>query len=476
VVGGLLLLAIVAGKASGRIGLPGLSLFLLIGVLAGSEGIGGIAFDDPNTTQFIGIAALALILFSGGLDTRWSSVRPVLGAGLALSTVAVAFTAGVVGVVAMLLLGLPPLKGLLLGAIVSSTDAAAVFSVMRSRGIGLSKRLRRVLEFESGSNDPMAVFMTIGLLTLIMVPGTTLLDLVPMFFVQMAVGAVVGVALGHLAALVINRLDLAYDGLYPVFTVALALVVYGGTDLLGGNGFLAVYLAGMSMATHDFVHKRSILRFHDGVGWIMQITMFVALGLLVFPSDLIGVALPGLLIALVLVFVARPLGVFATLWWSSLSRREIAMISWVGLRGAVPVVLATYPMVFGLDDADLIFNVVFFAVGVSVLLQSPLIPYVARKLGVDEPVTQVTRYPLELEQTTTLDSDMVEVRVPAGSVAVGRKILELGLPEQALVVLIGRGGRFIVPRGATTIEAGDTLLLLSDKPGLDAVRGIVGLH
>lgn len=424
-------------------------------------------------TQFVGVAALALILFSGGLDTRWSSVRPVLAAGLALSTVAVALTASVVGLVAILLLGLPPLKGLLLGAIVSSTDAAAVFSVMRSRGIGLSQRLRRVLEFESGSNDPMAVFLTVALLTLITVPGTSFADLVPMFLVQMVVGAAVGIAVGHLGALAINRLDLAYDGLYPVFTVALALVVYGGADLLGGNGFLAVYLAGMSMATHDFVHKRSILRFHDGVGWLMQITMFVTLGLLVFPSELAGVALPGMLIALVLVFVARPLGVFATLWFSSLTRREIAMIAWVGLRGAVPVVLATYPMVFGLDDADLIFNVVFFAVGVSVVLQSPLIPFVARRLGVDEPIAPVTRYPLELEQTAALDSDMVEVRVPVGSPAVGRKILELGLPEQALVVLIGRDGRFVVPRGATTVEAGDTLLLLSDAAGLDAVRAIV---
>lgn len=473
VVGALLLLAIVAGKASGRIGLPGLALFLLIGILAGSEGMGGIAFDDARLAQFIGIAALSLILFSGGLDTRWTAVRPVLWQGLALSTLAVAFTAGVVGVVASLLLGLPLLKGLLLGAIVSSTDAAAVFSVMRSRGIGLAKRLRRVLELESGSNDPMAVFLTIGLVTLILSPGTSVFGLVPMFLVQMLVGAASGLALGHLAARVINRISLAYDGLYPVFTLAVALFVYGVTDVLGGNGFLAVYVAGMSMATHDFIHKRSILRFHDGIGWLMQIAMFVVLGLLVFPSALVGVAVPGLLLALVLVFVARPIGVFATLSFSSFSWREIAMVSWVGLRGAVPIVLATYPLVFGLEDADLIFNVVFFAVGVSVVLQSPLIPFVARRLGVDEPVETVTRYPLELEQTSALNSDLVEVRVPPGSAVVGRQILELGLPEQALVVLIGRGQHFMVPRGATVIEEGDTLLLLSDREGLDEVRAIV---
>jgi potassium/hydrogen antiporter len=473
VVGALLLLAIIAGKASGRIGLPGLALFLLIGMLAGSEGMGGIAFDDAPVAQFVGIAALALILFSGGLDTRWSSVRPVLWQGLALSTLAVAATAGVVGVVATFLLGLPLLKGLLLGAIVSSTDAAAVFSVMRSRGLGLSKRLRRILELESGSNDPMAVFLTVGLLTLIQNPGTSVWELVPMFVLQMSVGVVCGLALGHAAVRLINRINLAYDGLYPVFTLAVAMVVYGVTDLLGGNGFLAVYVAGISMATHDFIHKRSILRFHDGVGWLMQITMFVVLGLLVFPSQLVGVAVPGLVLALVLVFVARPIGVFATLRFSSLTTREIAMISWVGLRGAVPIVLATYPLVFGLDDANLIFNVVFFAVGVSVMLQSPLIPFVAKRLGVDEAVEPVTRYPLELEQSSALDSDLVEVRVPTGSAVVGRQILELGLPEQALVVLIGRDRRFVVPRGATTVEDGDTLLLLSDQNGLDAVRAIV---
>ena len=467
------MMAILAGKASGRIGLPSLALFLLIGMLAGSEGIGGIAFDDAPVAQFVGIAALALILFSGGLDTRWSSVRPVLWQGLALSTLAVLVTAGVVGVVATFLLGLPLLKGLLLGAIVSSTDAAAVFSVMRSRGLGLPKRLRRILELESGSNDPMAVFLTVGLLTLIQNPGTSVLELIPMFVLQMAVGAVCGLVLGHVAGRLINRINLAYDGLYPVFTLAVALFVYGVTDVLGGNGFLAVYVAGISMAAHDFIHKRSILHFQDGVGWLMQITMFVVLGLLVFPSQLVGVALPALVLALVLVFVARPIGVFATLRFSSLTTREIAMISWVGLRGAVPIVLATYPLVFGLDDANLIFNVVFFAVGVSVVLQSPLIPFVAKWLGVDEAVESVTRYPLELEQTSTLDSDLVEVKVPIGSGVVGRQILELGLPEQALVVLIGRDRRFIVPRGATTVEEGDTLLVLSDQDGLDAVRTIV---
>ena len=472
-VGALLVLAIVAGKASGRVGLPGLIIFLLIGIAMGSEGIGGIAFDDANLAQSFGIVALSLILFSGGLDTRWSSVRPVLWQGIGLSTVAVALTAGIVGVVASWLLGLPLLKGLLLGAIVSSTDAAAVFSVMRSRGLGLAKRLRRILELESGSNDPMAVFLTVGLLTVLINPGYPFTSLLPMFLVQMGLGSLIGIALGHAAAFVINRLDLAYDGLYPVYTLAVALLVYGTADILGGNGFLAVYLAGMSMSTHSFIHKRSVLRFHDGVGWLMQIAMFVVLGLLVYPSELVAVAVPGLVIALVLVLVARPLGVFLTLRFSSLTNRELLMISWVGLRGAVPIVLATYPLVYGLQDADLIFNVVFFAVGLSVVLQGPLIPAVAKRLGVDEPIERTTRYPLELEQTSALDSDLIEVRVPPKSVVIGKKILELGFPEQALVVLIGRDRQFIVPRGATVIETDDKLLFLGDQDAVAKIRAIV---
>ncbi len=471
--GALVVLSIVASKLSGRVGLPALILFLLVGVLAGSEGIGGIEFEDPLLAQSLGIVALAYILFSGGLDTDWRAVRPVLGPGVALATVAVVLTSVTMGVASMLVLGLPLLHGLLLGAIVSSTDAAAVFSVMRSRGVGLKERLRRVLELESGSNDPMAVFLTIGLITLIVEPDATAASLLPMFAQQMLFGAILGAGIGWLAVSAINRLELGYDGLYPVFTLALVALVYGIATLVGGNGFLAVYLAGLVMGNRHFIHKRSIMRFHDGLAWLMQITMFLTLGLLVFPSDLVAIAPAGFVLALVLIFVARPLSVFATLRLSRLTTRETALVSWVGLRGAVPIILATYPLVQGVPDAGPLFDVVFFIVVLSVLLQGPTIPWVARLLRVDEPQRQKPRYPLEFEQTTDLDSDLVEIVVPAGSPVVGKKILELPLPDPVLVVLISRGGRFLVPRGATHVLDGDRLLLLADEASLTRVERLL---
>jgi len=296
---------------------------------------------------------------------------------------------------------------------------------------------------------------------------------VPMFVQQMAIGAIVGLGLGRLLVPAINRLNLAYDGLYLVFTVATVMVVYGGATVLGGNGFLAAYLAGLVMGNRDFVHKRSIMRFHDGLGWLMQITMFITLGLLVFPSQLLPVAGAGILLALLLMFVARPLGVFATLWFSSFSRREAGIVAWVGLRGAVPIILATYPLVVGIPNADLIFNVVFFIVVTSVLLQGPFIPLVARWLRVDEPHVTRPRYPLEFEYTTDLDSDLTEVVVPKGSPIAGKMILEVGLPEAALVVLLSRKQAFIVPRGSTSLHEGDRLLLLADEAALGEVRRLV---
>ena len=471
--GALILFSIVASKASGRLGLPALVLFLLVGMLAGSEGLVGIAFDDPLVAQSIGIIALAYILFSGGLDTEWRAVRPLLWLGAALSTVGVVLTASTLGLVASWMLGLPILQGLLLGAIVSSTDAAAVFSVMRSRGIGLQERLKRVLELESGSNDPMAIFLTVGLITLIVQPDVGGWSLLPLFVRQMLVGAAVGWGLGRLLVVAINRIHLNYDGLYPVFTLAAVAVVYGLTDWLGGNGFLAVYLAGLVMGNQHFIHKRSVMRFHDGLAWLMQITMFLALGLLVFPSELVSVAWTGLLLALVLMFVSRPLAVFATLWFSGLPRREVGLVAWVGLRGAVPIILATYPLVMGVQNASLIFNVVFFIVLTSVLLQGPSIPFVARVLGVAVPLARPPRYPIEFEQTTGLDSDLVEVVVPVASPVVGRRILEIGLPEGALVVLISRDRTFVVPRGSTVVLDGDRLLMLADAASLTQVRALV---
>ncbi|MEX2540286.1 MAG: potassium/proton antiporter [Trueperaceae bacterium] len=467
----LLLIAIFASKASGRLGLPALLIFLLVGILAGSEGIGGIEFADVGAAQALGVVALSFILFSGGLDTSWRFIRPVLLPGLSLSTVAVLLTALSVAAFAAWLLDVTFLEGMLLGAIVSSTDAAAVFSVMRSRGAGLKERIKRVLELESGSNDPMAIFLTVGLIGLMLVPGISVATLVPLFAFQMVIGAALGLGVGWLMVWVINRIDLAYDGLYSVLSLAIVMVVYGLAAVAGGNGFLAVYLAGLYMGNQDFIHKRSVQRFHDGLAWLMQIAMFITLGLLVFPSQLQPVVWTGLALALFLIFIARPLGVFVALLPFRMSWRDKGIISWVGLRGAVPIILATYPLVRNVPNADTLFNVVFFIVLTSVLLQAPLIPLVARWMGADAPLDEdPRRYPIELEQTADLDSDLVEVPVAPDSSAIGRTIVDLHLPEAALVVLISREDKFIVPRGATAIQQGDRLLVLANEESLAAVR------
>ncbi|MCC6395090.1 MAG: potassium/proton antiporter, partial [Bryobacterales bacterium] len=332
----LLVVGVLASKVSNRLGVPALLLFLLIGMLAGSEGIGGIPFDDARFTQTLGIIALSFILFAGGLETEWAQVSGVLWRGLSLSTIGVLVTALVVGGAATLLFGFTWSEGLLLGSIMSSTDAAAVFSVLRSRGASLKGTNKPLLELESGSNDPMAVFLTMALIRVVNRPDSPVLDLALMFVLQMIVGAAAGYGLGKAFVFVVNRIKLETEGLYPVLTLGVVLLVYGLASSLRGNGFLAVYLAGIVMGNSDFIHKRSLVRFHDGLAWLMQITMFVALGLLVYPSRLIPVAGVGFLIAGILMFVARPAGVFLSLLFAKMGLRHKLLISWVGLRGAVP--------------------------------------------------------------------------------------------------------------------------------------------
>lgn len=466
----LLLVSVLASKISDRFGVPALLLFLILGMLAGSDGPGGIYFDDPAIAQSIGIVALILILFSGGLDTQWSSVRPVTKEAALLATFGVLGTALITGIVAQAVLGLPLKEGLLLGAIVSSTDAAAVFSVLRSKGISLKGRLKPLLELESGSNDPMAVLLTVGLIELILQPSLSPGFLVGFFLRQMLIGAVMGYATGRVMLFVVNRLRLGNEGLYPVLTLSLALLAFGLTDRMGGSGFLAVYVAGIVLGNNDFIHKRSLLRFHDGMAWIMQIVMFLALGLLVFPSRIVPVAGAGLAIAACLVFLARPISVFVTLLPSRLSWREKAFISWVGLRGAVPVILATYPLLAGIPQAELLFNAVFFVVLTSVLLQGTSLPLVARWLKVEAPALPKRVYPIEYTRMSGLRSELEELPVPPHSQVAGRAIVDLGLPDAFLIILVARDNDFLVPSGGTVLQAGDILLALSDKESLAHVQ------
>lgn len=470
----LLFTGVIASKMSTRLGVPAVVLFLGVGMLAGSEGPGGIEFSDFERAQTIGVVALAFILFAGGLDTRWSTARSVLAPGVALATGGVLATAVVTGAVAGAVLDLSFREGLLLGAIVSSTDAAAVFSVLRSQRVGLRGRLRPLLELESGSNDPMAVFLTIGLMELVKEPGTSAVTLVPIFVQQMAIGAVAGYLLARLAVVVVNRLRLEIDGLYPVMTVAVVLLVYAGTAALGGSGFLAVYVAGITMGDREFLHKQSLMRFHDAVAWLMQIAMFLVLGLLVFPSDLAAVAASALLVSIVLVLVARPIGVFTSLAFASgLDGRDKLLLSWVGLRGAVPIVLATFPEVEGLGHADTIFNVVFFIVLTSVLLQGTTIPLVARWLHVDTPLERRRRPALAFDAPSRDGGRLHQLLVPHGSPAAFHQIVDLRLPAGSLIVLITRGDEYVIPQGATTLEPGDELLVLADDAGMARVQLIV---
>jgi cell volume regulation protein A len=469
----LLLLSILASKASGRLGVPALLLFLVIGMLAGSDGPGGIYFDDARLSQSLGVVALALILFAGGLDTDWNSIRPVFREGLALSTLGVLFTALLVGGFVTWVLHFSLLENLLLGAIVSSTDAAAVFAVLRSRNVSLKGSLEPLLELESGSNDPMAVFLTIGLIRLLANPKASAAGLIPLFVLQMALGAALGYGIGKMTVHFVNRLRLEYEGLYPVLTLSLVVFTYGAATSLGGNGFLAVYLAGLVMGNSDFIHKRSLIRFHDGLAWLMQITMFLTLGLLVFPSRLIPIAGSGLLIAAFLMLIARPIGVFVSLAFTKRSLREKVMVSWVGLRGAAPIILATFPYLAGISKADTVFHLVFFIVLTSVLIQGTSIPLVARWLGVDAPATDRRQHPLEFVPAGSSRHDLVEIKIPPGSAAAGKQIVELGLPIGALAVLINRSGDYIVPSGGTILAEGDTVLVLADKESLARARSIL---
>lgn len=470
-----LLVSILASKVSARLGVPALLLFLVIGMLMGSEGPGGVYFDDPWLAQFLGVTSLAFILFSGGLETDLDEIRPVMIMGMVLATAGVLVSALLVAAFTLLVLDFSLKEALLLGAIVSSTDAAAVFAVLRSKGVGLRGTLRPLLEFESGSNDPMAVFLTLGMIRLVQDPAASVPDLVLMFVQQMVLGVIFGIGIGRGMTYVLNRISLEYDGLYSVTMIALVLLTYGATTALGGNGFLAVYLAGVVAGNRIFIHKRSLTEFHAGLAWLMQIVMFLTLGLFVFPSELVPIAPQALLISAALILVARPLAVFLTLAWTrKLGVNEKAFVSWVGLRGAAPIVLATFPLLAGVQESREIFNLVFFIVLTSVLAQGTTLPYMARLLHVDAPIVSKPPYPIAFVPTVPIQSELLELTIQPGSKAAHKRILDLeDLPENALIVLIRRGAEFVVPRGSTMLEEGDNLLVLAEPADLSRLQALM---
>lgn len=466
----LLIVSIVLSKVTERLGVPALLIFLAVGMLAGSEGPGGIYFDDARLAQAIGTVALAFILFAGGLETDVDVVRPVFRQAAALSTAGVVVSACLVGAFAVVAFGFSPLQGFLLGSVVASTDAAAVFSVLRGRSVALKGAIRPLLELESGSNDPMAVFLTAASVGLIAGTGTSAAGLFPKFLWEMSMGAVSGYLLGKGAVQLVNRLKLQYEGLYPVLSIAVVLFTYGATSLIHGNGFLAVYVAGIVLGNSHFLHRRSLLRFQDGVAWLMQIAMFLALGLLVFPSRLADVAGEGLFTALFLMFVARPASVFLSLLPFRMSWREKAFIAWMGLRGAVPIVLATFPLLAGTPRADEIFNIVFFVVLTSVLIQGVSIPAVARLLKVDAPFEQRRPNPIEIGEEVPRHMKLADFLVPYDSPVCGKPLVELNFPEESRIALVCRGDGVVVPGGSTLLEGGDVLWVLGKAESFPEVQ------
>ncbi|WP_404463565.1 potassium/proton antiporter [Vreelandella aquamarina] len=468
----LLLVGILSSKLSARIGLPVLVLFLVIGMLAGESGIGGIAFDNPEGAHALGTLALAIILFDGGLQTPTASIRAVWKPASLLATFGVLVTALITGTAAAYILGLPLLEGLLLGAIVGSTDAAAVFSLLRNAGIHINKRLKSTLEIESASNDPMAIFLTVGLLEVLvngMQPGMGLLEL---FVMQMGVGAVVGLGIGWLSVKLINRIHLVASGLYPVLVAACGFLSFGVSANLGGSGFLAIFLTGVFIGNHRIVFQRSTFLFHDGLAWLSQIVMFVVLGLLINPLSLLDVWFEGLVIAAVLILVARPLAVAPVMKLFGFNTREISLVSWVGLRGSVPIILAIFPLMFGLEGAELIFNVVFFVVLISASIQGTTLPIVARKLKLTEKPPALPAASLEITALEEVDADIVEYTLSEQPRAAGRRLSQMALPDTTVVAMITRGNEVIPPRGSTELHPRDHLFVVlrpETRPFVDCV-------
>ena len=465
--GALLSAGLLASFVAVRVRVPSLVLFLGVGMIIGAL---FIDFQDYELAQSIGIVALALILFEGGLNSGFLEIRPVLPAALSLAFVGTVLTAVLAGLAADLLFDLTTLEGLLLGAILSATDGAAIFALLR--GSTLDRRLARALEGESGFNDPVAVFLVIGFIEWIKHPDYNLGDLGLLFVMEMGVGLVVGVAVGWLAVQGFRRAELATPGLYPVGSLALAAVSFGAADTLHGSGFLAVYITGLMLGGANVPAKATVAAFHDGLGWVAQLVMFLTLGLLVFPEQLGDVALEGTVLALIIVFVARPIAAFAATLPFGFRPREQLLIGWAGLRGAVPVVLATFPVIDDIPHSLDFFNIVFFAVVLSTILQGTTMEPLAKRLGLTTDDPTVPRPLAEAGRIRALGAEVLEYRIDPADAIAGARVRDLGLPRDAVVNVIVRGEEAIPPRGSTRLRAGDQVHLLTRLESAATVRGL----
>jgi cell volume regulation protein A len=466
--GGLLALGLAASLLAGRLRIPGLVLFLGVGMLVGSDGLGLIHFADYELARTIGILALALILFEGGLAAGFPEIRPVLGSAISLAILGTLVTAVVTGLVASWLLDLSLLEGMLVGSIVSATDGAAIFALLR--GSTLKRRLARTLEGEAGMNDPVAVLLVLGFIEWIKRDDYGVIDMLGLFVLELGIGALIGLGVGWLAVQAFRRANLATGGLYPVASLAVVALAYGAADVLHGSGFLAVYLAGLAMGSAQLPARRTVAAFHDGMAWVAQLAMFLTLGLLVFPNELLDIAPEGTLIALVLVFVARPLAVTVATAFAPMRLGDRFVLGWAGLRGAVPVVLALFPIIEGIDNDHTFFNIAFFAVLVSTLLQGTTFEPLARWLGATTEEPALRPQLVEVGTIRQLGADVVEVPIAEGDAAIGVRVRDLGLPREALVNVLVRGDEALPPRGSTRLEAGDRLYIVARQSAVALIE------
>ncbi len=469
----LVMLCVVASVLTRRIGAPVLLVFLVLGMLAGEDGLGGIKFDDFNVAFLFGNIALAIIIFDGGLGTKTQSFRVSLKPALSLATVGVIITAGITGYAAHIILGLPLLDGLLIGAIVGSTDAAAVFGLLRSAGLDLKERTSATLEIESGSNDPMAIFLTITLVQLLQLgdSGSQGWTIASELLSQMGLGLAFGFAGGHIVAQLLKRLPLP-SSLYPLLALAGGICIFGVTNLLNGSGFLAIFIAGVIIGNTPLIYSNEIHRFHDGIAWLSQIGMFLMLGLLITPSHMIPIIIPAIAIAFVLIFIARPVAIVMSLLPFHFPWREQVFIGWCGLRGAVPIILALFPSLAGLEHTQTYFDLVFFVVLISLILQGWTIAPVARWLKIELPPTSDEPNYLHLTIKHDQDKNLLIYPVVAGSSAVGSSANNLPLTDQCQMVGVIRQGKLISDLEPQTFLPEDQVMILATSPAKTALGRI----
>jgi cell volume regulation protein A len=466
ITGALLAGGLAASLLAGRLRVPGLVLVLGLGMAIGSDGFGLIAFDDYRLARRIGIVALSLILFEGGLAAGWGDIRPVFGAAVSLAVVGTVVTAVIAGLAAAWLFQLSAVEGLLLGSILASTDGAAVFAVLR--GSTLRRRLARTLEGEAGLNDPVAVVLVLGFMDWATHRNYGLGDLIALFVRELGIGAAVGALVAAGAVFALRRARLPSAGLYPVASLAFGALAYGAADVAHGSGFLAVYMTGLAIGSSPSPAQRTIATFHDGLAWVAQLVLFLVLGLLVFPDQLGSVAVKGSTLALVVAVVARPVATFLATAFSGFTLAERAVLGWAGLRGAVPVVLASFPVIAGVPHSLEFFNIIFFAVLVSTIVQGTTFQPFAKWLGVTTTEAALPAPLIESGAIRRLGAEVVQFVVEPGHAAAGRMVRELGLPRDALLNVIIRGNQALPPRGSTRIEPGDHLhVLVRQEAALD---------